>query len=76
MTHDTSPRVSPVPRLSLSMEETGQAIGLCSKTVGKLIADGRLRCVTVGTRRLVPLTEIQRWFDREAAEPSQQGGRS
>lgn len=74
MTHDTSPRVSPVPRLSLSMEETGQAIGLCSKTVAKLIADGRLRCVTVGTRRLVPTTEIQRWLDREAASSSEQEG--
>ncbi len=66
MTHDTSLRVSPVPRLSLSMEETAQAIGLCSKTVGKLIADGRLRCVTVGTRRLVPISELQKWLDREA----------
>ncbi|MDA0284783.1 MAG: excisionase family DNA-binding protein [Planctomycetota bacterium] len=76
MTHDTSPRVSPVPRLALSMEETAQAIGLCGKTVGKLIADGRIRFVSVGTRRLVPLTEIQRWLDREAASASDhEGGR-
>lgn len=67
---DTSPRVSPVPRMALSLEETGQSISLCSKTVSRLIADGELGCVTVGTRRLVPLTEIQRWLDRESAEDS------
>lgn len=67
MTPDTSLRVSPVPRLSLSLEEAGQAVGLCSKTVGKLITDGRLRCVHVGTRRLIPVTEIQRWLDAESA---------
>ena len=68
---DTSMRVSPVPRLSLSLEETGKAIGLCSKTVGKLITDGRLACVMVGTRRLVPVTEIQKFLDREAAQSSE-----
>jgi excisionase family DNA binding protein len=73
MTPDT-PRVSPVPRLAFSVEETGKATDLCGKTVSKLIAEGRLRCVTVGTRRLVPLTEIQRWLDREAAQSSDQEG--
>ena len=72
MTPDTTPRVSPVPRMALSMEEAGQSISLCSKTVSRLIADGDLRCVTVGTRRLVPVTEIQRWLDRESAQSSQQ----
>lgn len=69
---DTSPRVSPVPRMALSLEETGQSTSLCSKTVSRLIAEGKLGCVTVGTRRLVPLTEIQRWLDREAASLSDQ----
>lgn len=65
-------RVSPIPRMALSLEESGQAIGLCSKTVAKLINEGRLRAANVGTRRLVPVTEIQRWLDREAAESSVQ----
>ena len=64
---DTSMRVSPLPRLALSVEETGQTVGLCGKTVSKLIHDGRLRCVSVGTRRLVPVAEIQRWLDAEAS---------
>lgn len=63
-------RVSPVPRTALSVEETAQSTSLCGKTVGKLITDGRLRCVMVGTRRLVPVSEIQRWLDREAAQSS------
>jgi len=73
MTPDTSLRVSPVPRMALSLEETGQAIDLCSKTVGKLITDGELRCVMVGTRRLVSVTEIQRWLDRKSAQSSERG---
>ena len=68
MTPDTSLRVSPVPRMALSLEESGQAIGLCSKTVSKLIGDGRLRCVMVGTRRLIPVSELQRWLDAESQD--------
>ena len=66
MTPDTSQRVAPVPRLSLNIEETGQAISLCGKTVAKLITEGRLRCVRVGTRRLIPVAEIERWLNAEA----------
>ena len=65
MTHETLIRVSPVPRMALSLEESAKAIGLCSKTVSKLIADGRLRAVNVGTRRLIPVTELQRWLNAE-----------
>jgi excisionase family DNA binding protein len=72
MTPDTLMRVSPIPRMALNLEEAGQATDLCSKTVGKLISDGRLRCVMVGTRRLIPIVEIQRWLDREAAQSSEQ----
>lgn len=66
MTPDTSMRVSPVPRMALSIPETGEAIGLCGKTVSRLIADGRLPCVTVGTRRLIPVSGLQRWLDTES----------
>jgi excisionase family DNA binding protein len=64
---DHAPRVAPVPRLSLSVEEAGQAVGLCGKTVSKLIAEGRLRAVRVGTRRLIAVTEIERWLTAEAS---------
>jgi excisionase family DNA binding protein len=46
----------------LSLEDSG----LCSRTVSKLIRDVRLRCVMVGTRRLIPVTELQRWLDGES----------
>lgn len=58
--------VSPVQRQALSLEEAGQAVGVCSKTVSNLIRDGRLRSVRVGTRHLVPVSELQRWLDAEA----------
>ena len=67
MQTDTSLRVSAVPRLALSVEEAARSVGLCSKTVSKLIHEGRLRCVQVGTRRLLPVAEIQRWLDAEAS---------
>jgi excisionase family DNA binding protein len=60
--------VSPVPRLALSLEESGQAVGLCSKTVANLVRDGRLRSVRVGTRHLLPVSELQRWLDAEAGQ--------
>lgn len=65
MTPDTL-RVTPVPRLALSLEESGKAIGLCSKTVSRLVNDGRLRAVNVGTRRLIAVSELQRWLDAES----------
>jgi excisionase family DNA binding protein len=68
MTPDTSLRVCPVPRMALSLEETGKAIGLCSKTVSKLIAEGRIGCVMIGTRRLIPVSELQRWLDAESQD--------
>ena len=58
--------------MALSLEESGKAIGLCSKSVAKLINEGRLRAVNVGTRRLIPVAELQRWLDREAAKSSEQ----
>ncbi|NQV24928.1 MAG: helix-turn-helix domain-containing protein [Rhodopirellula sp.] len=73
---DPSLRISPVPRLALSLEESAKAVGLCSKTVGNLIRDGRLRAVHVGTRRLVPVSELQRWLDAEAAQPSELEGQA
>lgn len=63
---DTSRRIAPVPRLSLNIEETGQAVSLCAKTVAKLISEGRLKAVRVDTRRLIPVAEIERWLTSEA----------
>ncbi len=69
MTPDTSRlSVSPVPRLALNLEESGEAISVCGKTVANLIRDGRLRSVRVGTRHLVPVSELQRWLDSEAGQ--------
>jgi excisionase family DNA binding protein len=42
------------------MAETAQALGITKPTAYKLIAEGRLRTVMVGARRLVPVSEIDR----------------
>ena len=74
MRHDTSLRVAPIQKQALSLAEAEQAVPLCTKTLLKLIADGRLRALRVGTRWVIPVSEIQAWLDREAAEPSMQEG--
>lgn len=61
-------QVAPIPRLALSLQEAAQAVGVCGKTVSALIHDGRLRSVRVGTRHLVPISELQRWLDTEAGQ--------
>jgi excisionase family DNA binding protein len=55
-----SPRKSPVPKMAYSMAETAAALGITKPTAYKLVAQGRLRTVMVGARRLVPITEIER----------------
>jgi excisionase family DNA binding protein len=46
--------------MAYSIAETCEAIGVTRPTLYKLIAEARLRTVKVGTRRLVPATEIER----------------
>jgi len=71
MTPDTSLRVSPVPRLALSMEETAQAVGLCSKAgapgrdSGRVVKHGhseenRVRRTPIETKNEPPSTSVSR----------------
>lgn len=48
------------PKLAYSILETCAALGITRPTLYKLISDGRLRTVTIGTRRLIPATELDR----------------
>jgi excisionase family DNA binding protein len=56
-----------VQRFALSVDETAAAVGLSSRYVRGLIADGRLRAIRTGRRVLVPIAELER-FTR-IAEP-------
>jgi excisionase family DNA binding protein len=45
-------------RRALSVKETGEAVGLSRATVYRLIGQNRLATVKIGSRRLVPVGEI------------------
>jgi hypothetical protein len=60
--HPTTPH----PRLSLSPEEAAAVIG-CSRTFFEEHVMPELRVVRVGRRRFVPVGEIERWLDANAA---------
>jgi len=47
-------------RQLFSVQETAERWGVSPFTVRRLIESGELRSVTIATRRLVPITEIER----------------
>ena len=49
-----------VERQSLRVEEAARALGCGRTTVFKLIREGRLRAVKLGTRTVIPRSEIGR----------------
>jgi len=51
----------PIQRLTLSVDETAQAVGLSPRFVRTLIQRGQLRAIRVGTRVLVPVGELERF---------------
>ncbi len=48
------------PKLAYSVLESCAALGITRPTLYGLIADGRLRTIKVGARRLIPATELHR----------------
>ena len=59
-------RVSP-PRLALSPDEAAAALGV-SRTFFYDQVMPRLRIVSQGGRRLIPVTELQAWLERNLDE--------
>jgi excisionase family DNA binding protein len=55
-----------VPRLALSVDEAAAAIGVSRDSLEREILH-ELRTVRVGRRRLVPVRELERWVERNAA---------
>jgi excisionase family DNA binding protein len=54
-----------VPRLALSKTEAAEALGVSIDFLEQHILH-ELRIVRRGRRRLIPLTELQRWIDNNA----------
>lgn len=53
--------VAPVPRLSLSVEEACKALGISWDT-WRMHVEPHVRLVRLGRRKLVPVSELQRWL--------------
>jgi hypothetical protein len=65
----TTPRTSgtgSVPRLALSPEEAATSIGVSRDFFDEHVVP-ELRIVRRGRRKLVPVRELERWLEREAA---------
>ena len=51
-------------RLGYSVKETAGTLGISDKTVRRLIQEGRIPAVRIGSRRLlVPRSAILRWLE-------------
>ncbi len=57
--------VAPVPRLALNVKEACAAIGV-SWDVWKAQVEPDVRLVRLGTRKLVPIAELERWLAEHA----------
>jgi excisionase family DNA binding protein len=55
-----------VPRAALSIIEAARSAGLGRSTVCNAIADGKLRTLKVGNRRLVRPADLGAWLDSHA----------
>ena len=62
---------SNVPRLAYDIDEGCAALGISRPTILDLIRAGRIRTVTIGRRRVIPLTELE----RSLADNASRGGR-
>ena len=51
---DTVPAPPKVPRLAYTINEACEGSTLSRATIYRLIEDGKLRSVVIGTRRLIP----------------------
>jgi excisionase family DNA binding protein len=53
--------------LLVGVKEAGRRLGLGRDAAYALVREGRLRSVAVGRKRLVPVTELAAFVERESA---------
>jgi excisionase family DNA binding protein len=59
--------ISPQPRLALTKSQVAQALGVSVDYIEDHVWH-ELRKVRRGAKSLIPVAELERWLDREAAE--------
>lgn len=70
-THDHAAAVpaSPaIPRLCLSVPEVAESTSLSKSTLYNCMKEGRLKFIKAGSRRLIPMTELQAFLSALAVE--------
>lgn len=55
--------------VAYDLKTAAAAVGLCGKTVRRLIESGELSAARVGSKILVPRAELEAFIARKAAEP-------
>jgi excisionase family DNA binding protein len=60
-------KTPPVPRLLLTMDQAGESIGLCGKSIYSLIRKGSLRCIRIGKAVRVSPSDLADFIDRQRA---------
>jgi hypothetical protein len=60
--------VAPIPRLALTREEAAAAIGMSLDSFERHVQP-TVRLVRLGRLRLVPVRELERWLEDNAARP-------
>jgi excisionase family DNA binding protein len=56
---------APVPRVSLTREEAAASLGVSLTTFAERIQP-HLKIVRIGSARLIPVRELERWVERHA----------
>lgn len=51
--------------LLLSVREAAKAAGIGRDSMYALVREGRIRSVSVRSKRLIPRSELERWIERE-----------
>jgi excisionase family DNA binding protein len=51
-----------VERAAFNKKEAAQYIGVSDKTIGKLLKEGAIRCIRVGSRVLIAKAELDRFL--------------
>ncbi len=51
--------------LSVNMAEAARMLGVSRPTIINLISDGRIQTIHIGRRRLIPISELERFLRDE-----------
>lgn len=51
-----------MPKLALTLGESAEALRVSVRTVERLLQRGRLRAKSIGRRRVIPVSELERFL--------------